>query len=1230
MTVLPPHFMEMPGRPWRALARTGALFVVVLALLFLFVPPGRAADPVNGQVRVTKESGFSRMVFHFDDEVPAKITLDGMIMVIKFAKPVNVDVDKLNTLAPDLISAARRDPDGTAVRMALAHPTKFHVIPAAERLFIDFLPESWSGVMPGLPQSVINELADRAQEAKRLLNKRKADLPRVPPLVRVKVAVQPTFTRYVFPLPSDADVVPDVAAGKITLRFDQQIRWDLADALATQPPNVTSIATDMDVGTSVVTFVLNGTPDVHNFREDRSLVIDIGRDGAHAAKADIKAAAPVLIDAPQTVAPSAGQESPAAPPPMPMAKPEAAQTAPAAPPPSPPSAAPPAKQAEAQPQAPMTPPAAKPKENVSPEPKADAPKTVAKPAPSPASPDGPVVAALEHSGDTLKLTFPFAVPTPAAVFRRADIVWLVFDSKAKIDLGAIRSEPRGIRNVSSRLGADGEQIIRVQLERPRLVSVTAEASTWTITIADTLVRPPQPLMIARSVVGRNRANIAIPFEKASAVHRLRDPEIGDRLLVVTALAPPRGFLKDQHFVELRTLASSQGVVVQPIADDVTAAITPDKITVARPHGLSLSATALAQQQQGDGPSFQDVTFDPEIWGFDKHAEFFPRQTELLNAAAAAPPAKRKAARFALARFYLAQDMATEAKAVLDVAMSDEPQGDLDVGGKILRAVAEVLMDRPGEALSDLASPKIGNQQNANPWRGVSFAREGKWAEARDAFKNFDSDVAPLPLELQRLAMKEALRTAIEVGDYSGAARFVNEFDTIGVSAQMKPELEVLRGRLDEGLGHKQQALTHYRAAIASNDRRAAAQGRLREIELLWGAHEMPRQDAVAALETLTTVWRGDETETEGLRLLAHLYTEEHRYRDAFHVMKTAMLAHPNSDITRKIQDEAAATFDRIFLGSVGDQMPPVEALGLFYDYRELTPIGRRGDEMIRKLADRLVSVDLLGQAAELLQHQVDHRLEGAARAQVATKLATVYLMDHKPDRALAALRSTRSSDLNNELRDHRLLLEARALSELGRHGLALELIANMNTPQAIRLRGDILWAAKRWREAAEQIELLYGDRWRDFRPLDDTERSDILRAAIGYALSDESIGLMRLREKYAAKMADTPDARAFTVVSSPIGTSGAEFQDVARRVASIDTLAAFIKDIERRYPDQLAAKAKAKALPVAKPKPPAPKPAQAVKVAPPKPPTPPPAPKGVPLRPDPVPTGSIPERPRPR
>jgi hypothetical protein len=123
------------------------------------------------------------------------------------------------------------------------------------------------------------------------------------------------------------------------------------------------------------------------------------------------------------------------------------------------------------------------------------------------------------------------------------------------------------------------------------------------------------------------------------------------------------------------------------------------------------------------------------------------------------------------------------------------------------------------------------------------------------------------------------------------------------------------------------------------------------------------------------------------------------------------------------------------------------------------------------------------------------------------------------------------------------------------------------------LRSDILWAARRWRDAGEQIELFYGNRWREFAPLNEIERSDISRAAICYALSEEAIGVARLREKYEAKFADGPDRRAFEVVTAPVGTSGTEFQDIAKKIASIDTLDAFLRDLGTRYPDASAAPA---------------------------------------------------------
>ena len=1173
----------------------GALAIAAtVQMLMLVTPPfsGRtlAEERTKGEVKVSTDGDYARLAFRFEKEVPATIQVTYPIMVMSFKKPVAISVDRLNIIASSYISAARLDPDGMSIRIALAQKVKFNSIPAAERLYVDLLPETWSETLPGLPREVIDELAKRALEAERQLRlQRISAKTEKPAAIRVKVATQPTFTRYVFAMPDLANVVPENADGKLTLEFDQPIKWDLSDARVALPPTLRSIDADLDEDSVAVIFTFNGDPQVRTFREDRSIVVDVSADRAkpkaveQGAKPKQAAAAPAAVPgiAPPETVPVKDAE--AAPPPKDAALPAAAP-APAAPvTPAPKLAAiavppPPAKPAVAEHKRPA------------------------------ADPNGPVVVELRQSGDTLRAEFPFAVATPAAVFQRADTLWLVFDSAAKIDLTALTNDSsHAIRSAALEHGVDGEAIVRVKLERPRLVSLEADSPGWILTMGDSVTVPSRPLAIARNIVGKNRASISIPFEHPGKIHALIDRDIGDRLLVVTALGPARGFLKTQNFVELRALPSTHGVVLQPLADDITAEPAVDKITVTRPGGLSLSPTAADAQPTS---TFHAVTFDTQLWTYNRQTKYNARQAELMQIAAMAPQSQRKQTRLSLARFYLASGMSAEAKAVLEVEQADA-KGDDDITGSVLESVANLMLERPEDALKALSNPRIGNQLDAPIWRAIAYTDLGQWPEAQAAFKNVDNAISALPIELQRLALRKALRTAIEVRDFNGADRILNELTTLGMPPEQEPSVAVLVGRLKEALGRTSDALASYHAAAASNDRRAAAQGCLREILLRYAVGDMPRKDAIDALETLTTIWRGDDIEAEGLKLLAHLYTEENHYRAAFHVMRVALMVHPNSDFTRQIQDEARVTFDGLFLGGKADVLPPIEALGLFYDYRDLTPVGWRGDEMIRKLADRLVSVDLLDQAAELLQHQVDHRLQGGARAQVATRLAVIYLMDRKPDRAIATLQATRTAELSTELRDQRLLLEARAMSETGRHDLALELITNIDTHEATRLRSDILWAARRWRPAAEQIEVLYGERWRDFTPLSETERFDILRAAIGYSLGDEPLGLARFRERYAPKMADTPDGRAFDVVSAPVGTSGAEFQSIAKKVTGVDSLEAFLRDMRTRYPDSSAVSRDAT--------PPA-APAAAAAASPPK------APAAEPPKADRTPTGSISRR----
>lgn len=1127
---------------------------VLLALMALlpmaFAPSLARAQGVPGEATVTTTGGYGRIVIRLATELEAQVRMSSNILVIQFKQPVDVRVDRLGAAASEYIGAARRDPDGRALRFALAQKVRLSSMVAGERLFVDLLPESWTGDPPPLPREVVEELARRAHQAERLAKERLA-LEQVQkiPAVRVRVASQPTFTRYIFELPELTGVTTERGKDKLTLSFAKSLKFDLSDAKLAAPKVVSTVDATSAADASVVRFAFSQQADVRTFREDSNYVVDVTPIDAKSAGAGGPLAGLVV---PETV--------PAKPASQPAGKEAPAAVAPAT-----------APRPSAMPQvAADTPPQ-----------DAPAPAVPAAKAP-PRDPNRPVIAELRRQGDSLRLFFPFVTPTPAAIFQRADTLWLVFDSTAKLEIGVLgHDQSKTIR--SATISHDnGAQVVRLTLERPRLTSVEPQDSGWLLTIGDAMAGASQPLIVARNVIAPGRTSITIPFNDPRKQHWLTDPEIGDKLMVVTGLGPARGLVKAQDFVELRALASAQGIAILPFADDLKAELSADKVLLTRPTGLTLSDASLPRQ---DGNT-RAVTFDNKLWNSDREAPFIKREFDLVGSAAAAPFTQRAARRLDLARFYFARLMFSEAKAVLDVAIADDRPTAADPSPLVLRAAANIMLGRIDAADKDLANPAVGNQNDAQLWRGLAFARQGKWPQAHDAFRGVESALGTLPLELQRVALKDALRASIEVGDFAGAINRVNDFKTIGTPPDMEPAMSVLLGRLAEGMGRQQDALSAYGAAAASSDRGAAAQGRLRQITLRYAQGEMKKEDVINELEILTTAWRGDETEVEALQMLARFYTEENRYRDAFHVMRVALTAFPNSSLTRSIQDEAAKTFDSLFLAGKGDALPAIDALSLFYDFRELTPIGRRGDEMIRRLAERLVSVDLLDQAAELLQYQVDNRLQGAARAQVATRLAVIYLMNRKPEKAQAVLRATRTADLSNEIRVPRLLIEARALSDIGRNDFALEVVDGIEGKESLRLRADIYWAARNWQKAAEHIELLYGDRWKSFEPLSDAERSDIMRAGVAYAMADDKIGTARLRDKYAAKMTEGTERRAFELVTSGLGPSSAEFREVARIVASADTLSGFLRDLKARYPEMqgvLPEPAKKPAAPAATP-----------------------------------------------
>ena len=295
------------GSQGRALARAvrrclplGRPLALVLLLAGLTFPqPCRADDPVRGEATFTSGGGFARLVLKLAEDVESDVSTAGSIIIIHFKRPVDIPVDKLSDAVPDYVGSARRDPDGTAIRLSLARRATVNTMTAGERIFIDFLPDSWTGPPPALPAAVVRELAERARVAERALRAQMAvNAAKKKPPVRVRASVQPTFVRFVFEMPDGVNVSSVLNDQKLTLQFNSVLNFDLADAKVAAPPNIASINQRADVDSSAVDIVLIGEVDVHSFREEKNYVIDVAFQQAEKpALAEPQAAAKPAVPA---------------------------------------------------------------------------------------------------------------------------------------------------------------------------------------------------------------------------------------------------------------------------------------------------------------------------------------------------------------------------------------------------------------------------------------------------------------------------------------------------------------------------------------------------------------------------------------------------------------------------------------------------------------------------------------------------------------------------------------------------------------------------------------------------------------------------------------------------------------------------------------------------------------------------------------------------------------------
>jgi hypothetical protein len=1091
--------------------RTASSILALVAALS-FATPSRAAD---ASVAAAEMNGYGRLVFSLNKNVKAQIRASSGVIVLSFDEPVNVDLEKLAAQMPAYVSVARRDPDGRTVRFATTRPLRTNLMEAGEKLFLDLLPENWQGLPPSLPQDIVEQLAKRARDAEEQLRKTQREREkRELRDMTARVGNGPTFTRLIFDIGQTVPVDITRDGDQLTMKFDAALRFDTATIKPQLPASVETIEAETKAGMLTLTIAVAAKTEMRAFREDDTVIVDFPKPRGPATESDV-------------VLPA-------------LTKPAEAKSA-----------------------------AARPAATTSETLKAQRPPT-----PIRAISEGPMNLrpALSRAGEGIQIQVPFAAPLPAAAFLRNDVFWMVFDTK---DMVEAISVPEEFRNEIARIDVDraaGASILRITFQNPQSVTFNPgeNGNGWIASIGKAASRPTEPLLLRRGVSDNGRTVLTSRFPSLGQIFWLDDPDTGDRLGVVTALGPAHGLSKTQSFVELTALPTAHGLAIAPRSEDVVVTVGLDEVMISRDSGLTVSL-GVPDGAVVTAEGSRDILLDVNAWRVAIKGNVRDMGYELLRAAADAPKNDKTEARLKLAQFRLATGDASEAGGIMRVVEQDDPTAVATKQVLLMRAIAAIESNQAKEAARLLAEGAIALETEAHLWRGVLEARNRRWTPALIGFRQSLDALERYPDDLQARIRREIIEAAIESQDPAFASQQLDLYERLRGREGDPAEMALLRGRVAEMQNRLGDAAASYELATRAKVRPVEAEARLQRVMLQLKDNKIPRDQAMAELETIKMMWRRGDVEMTALAALGEMYAVDNRWRDAFSTARRATEILPDHPLARQLHDAMARRFEELFLEGKADQLNKVEAVGLFYDFRNLMPISRRGDEIVRRLADRLADLDLLDQATELLQHQVENRLGGLVRARVAARLAVLHLLNRKPAEAVQAIKTTRSNDLPEDVRRGRLLLEAKGLSELSRTDLALEILAAQKGDDVERLRADVFWRGKRWREAGEAFEKVLGDKWQGPAELTDGERADVMRAGVSFVLADDRLSLDRLRQKYSPKMADSIDSRSFALVSGDSRNRQKEFRDIARTVVAEDTLSEFLKVYRQRYPDAAGA-----------------------------------------------------------
>ena len=305
-------------------------------------------------------------------------------------------------------------------------------------------------------------------------------------------------------------------------------------------------------------------------------------------------------------------------------------------------------------------------------------------------------------------------------------------------------------------------------------------------------------------------------------------------------------------------------------------------------------------------------------------------------------------------------------------------------------------------------------------------------------------------------------------------------------------------------------------------------------------------------------WGEAEFKIKVLQELAEIYAQNKDYPQALKTLKEAKnlgLSKDSEAITRRM----VKFFEDIYYYNQDDKMPAIQSLALYQDYHELAPQSQYYNEIVQKLADRLVAVDLLGRAYNILSHQMENgKLTANEAGTIGTRMALINLFNNEPEKAIENLDKTESDELSPSIVAHRRIIRAKALSGLEKTEEALELLKEDYSRNGILLKAEIFWNNQQWGDAADNIKYLI-EKPQEGKALSQEQIQLILEWATALKKAGRETVIVRLKNTFEPYFATTPYISIFNVLTDTMETETIDLHNIDETINNIADFRNFAK-----------------------------------------------------------------------